>query len=172
MARSKRTPVSAYSCRIQTRRGNVRAAVTDPRDTKRKIAITTTRIATAHRIDLGAIKAKDPRLVATPFPPRNLSQTGNRCPRMANSAAVVKRSCWCGVVKRLLAIRTAASPFPASSNRVAIPSVGDLRATLVAPMFRCRLSGHLLREKCVPTNIQKEWIPARSPARQRSDTRS
>ena len=33
-----------------------------------------------HKMDFGVSKIKAPRLVATPLPPRNLSQTGNRWP--------------------------------------------------------------------------------------------
>ena len=40
-----------------------------------------------HKMDFGVSNIKAPRLVATPLPPRNLSQTGKRWPTTAKNAA-------------------------------------------------------------------------------------
>src|SRR5580658_5312664 len=74
---------SAYSWSAHASRGKATAAETDASEMKRKATAISTNRANMHRMDLGVSKIKAPRLVATPLPPRNFSQTGKRCPTTA-----------------------------------------------------------------------------------------
>src|ERR1700722_20633964 len=96
----------------------------------------------------GAIGRNEPSPVATPLPPRNFSQTGNTWPMTANSAehaahestlqAQIERldsdvTTFCDIIRMVMA--TAGNLFSASNSSGRIPRAGDLRETLVAPMF-------------------------------------
>src|SRR5258706_14117579 len=78
-----------YSYSPQARIVSKAAATTEPSETYRKMATTSTNIPTMHNIDLGAIATNEPKPVATPLPPRNFNQTGNKCPSTAKNAAMV-----------------------------------------------------------------------------------
>ena len=72
-----------------------------------------------------------PHVMATPLPPLNLSQTGNRCPRKALPPAKTAMS---GPSRP--EIQKAAAPLPPSSNTVnAARALLPVRSTLVAPML-------------------------------------
>src|SRR5208282_766323 len=83
---------SAYSRKAHASSGKAAATATDPSETKRNATARIKNRPTMHKIDSGVSKIKAPKLVATPLPPRNLSQTGNRWPSTAKNAAVVMMS--------------------------------------------------------------------------------
>ena len=72
--------------------GRDAAAAIDPNEMYRQNATTATKIASAAKTAGTEIIRNPPAAVATPFPPRNLSHTGNRWPAMAASAATIIQS--------------------------------------------------------------------------------
>src|ERR1043166_811143 len=96
---------------------------------------------------IGANTRNTPTPVATPFPPRNLSHTGKIWPTITAMAAAVTHQYVFSVrppnpalaatvePKIILAIRTAAAPFIASSTSVRTPAdFPARRETFVAPV--------------------------------------
>src|SRR5437868_6621961 len=77
---------------LQTRIGKRPAAVIELNEMYRVRKATSRKTMTIARVALGARARNAPRAVATPFPPRNLSQRGNMCPRIANVAATAART--------------------------------------------------------------------------------
>ena len=75
--------------------------------------------------------SKIPKKVATPFPPLNFNQIGNRCPRKANNADNCNSS-----GKKCLVNKTGIYPFNISNKRVVKAKyLFPVLRTLVAPTF-------------------------------------
>ena len=73
-----------------------------------------------------------PYVVATPFPPLNLSHKGNMCPSTTANAAATAQS----GPQNDEAIKVAAEPFPMSKTKVApARPLFPVRSMLVAPML-------------------------------------
>jgi len=171
---------------LQTRIGKSAAAVIELNDMYRVRKAISRKTMTIARVALGARARNAPRAVATPFPPRNLSQRGNMCPRIANVAATAARTSTIGgsgvhacsgklgalesiqsmTSGRLISIAaaTAANPFKASSSRVAIPNAGDVRATLVAPMLPLPVARTSVPRKNRTSRYPKGIDPSRYPS--------
>src|SRR5437660_8998826 len=91
----------------------------------------TPQVAAPARAAQGASASETPKPVATPLPPRNLSQTGKQCPRTAPTAQAVGSQ-----AASPRARATGTKPFRASRASVAAAALFPAaRATLVAPMF-------------------------------------
>src|SRR5260370_16052328 len=112
----------AYSWRAHASKGKAAATATHPSETYRKARARTKNSTTMHKMDFGVSKIKAPRLVATPLPPRNFSQTGNRWPSTAKNAAVVMKSCWCGPLNSTRATGPQPEPLPPQETRAQTPS--------------------------------------------------
>src|SRR5580700_4208744 len=102
--------------------GNAAAAAIEPSEEYLQNATTRNHRITAAITASRQIGRNTPRLVATPFPPLNPSQTGNMCPTTAAiAAAVIQRALLLPSAQRL-AIRTAAYPLAASRSKVRRPA--------------------------------------------------
>ena len=99
-----------------------------------------------------------PRKVATPLPPRNPSQTGNRCPRKEHSAA----TCAASSPTSARASSTATAPLaPSSSNVAAAAPLLPVRSTLVAPMLPDPMARKSPRPNARVTSTPKGIEPRR-----------
>src|SRR5215469_6493149 len=117
----------------KTEKGSDAVAEIDPSATRRNHIVTARKTKMATTMDFGVSKSSDPKPVATPFPPLNLSHTGATWPAIAAKAAAKRRVRCPG--KSADGTMTAAKPFEQSKTKVARPSHGAVRATFVAPML-------------------------------------
>src|SRR5437773_4946069 len=82
-----KTMGSAAFPKTQALRGRAIAATMEANETKRKTTKTVIHTATAMNVATGNRPRHAPVAAATPFPPRNRSQTGNEWPTTTNKAA-------------------------------------------------------------------------------------
>ena len=102
-----------------------------------------------------------PKKVETPFPPLNLNQMGNICPRIAARRATEVRQGRSG------AKAIAKAPFAASPKKVPIPSIfPPTRQALVAPIFPEPCARISPCPKIFPRRTPTGIEPTRYPIRQ------
>src|SRR5208282_5545378 len=131
-----RAPVTSNQAKI----GKLKAPRMEETETNRLRARTTAKTPMAAKAAIGETTRKTPKPVATPLPPRNLSQTGNMWPRTAqraaNASAVRKGTEGIQSEASQAPSQTAAQPLRTSRIKVAAPRpLPPARSTLVAPML-------------------------------------
>ena len=103
----------------------------DDNDEYLNIKDTTTQVKINKKLSCNDRANKIPRYVATPFPPRNLSQIGNMCPKKTIIHDKCKNS-----GKYFSVMITGKYPFNISNKRVRIAkNLFPVRRTFVAPIF-------------------------------------
>ena len=117
---------------IHSQNGPVNAALSDATEENRVRNARQSHVAHAAAPASKDNPSNAPRKVATPLPPLNLSQTGNRCPKKAETPA----TCAASLPKCNDAINTGARPLHESN--ISVAAAADLLpvlSTFVVPMF-------------------------------------
>src|SRR5262245_34999691 len=110
---------------------SVKAPASEPTETKRVAITVITKTTEAITSASGASTANAPAAVATPFPPRNRSQTGYTCPTTEANAATTAVT---RLADNTCAINTATVPFTPSSTIARTAALTpEVRSTFEAP---------------------------------------